>query len=112
MLHKVKDVVTWGELDKEGASLLLSKRGRLPGNVRLTDAYVKEHTSFKNIEEFAKAFCNGKAELKEIPGLKPVFRLHPPKKGHNRGGIKVSYSIGGALGSRGPEINTLVKKMA
>ncbi|MFQ5976990.1 MAG: 50S ribosomal protein L30 [Candidatus Heimdallarchaeota archaeon] len=112
MLYKAKDIVAWGELDEKGAISLLTKRGRLPGDVRLTDDYVKDHTSFKSIEAFAKAFCNGKTELKDIPGLKPVFRLHPPKKGHRRGGIKKSYTLGGALGPHGSEINALVHKMA
>lgn len=112
MLQKVKDLVTWGELDEKGVLLLLSKRGRLPGDTRLTDAYMKEHTPFGSIEGFAKAFCDGKAELKDIPDLKPVFRLHPPKKGHERGGIKNPYVLGGALGPRDSEINALVQKMA
>lgn len=112
MLYKTKDIVTWGDLDEKGAISLLTKRGRLPGDVRLTDDYVKDHTSFKSIAGFAKAFCNGKAELKDIPGLKPVFRLHPPKKGHERRGIKQPYTLGGALGPRGSEINALLHKMA
>jgi large subunit ribosomal protein L30 len=112
MLQKVKDMVAWGELDEKGTTSLLSKRGRLTGDSRLTDEYLKEHTSFKSIKGFAKAFCSGKAELRDIPGLKPVFRLHPPKKGHRRGGIKNPYSLGGALGPRGSEINALVQKMA
>ncbi|MHA2273143.1 MAG: 50S ribosomal protein L30 [Candidatus Hodarchaeales archaeon] len=112
MLQKVKDIVTWGELNEKGTALLLSKRGRLVGDQRLSDAYVKEHTSYKSIDGFAKAFCSGKAELKDIPGLKPVFRLHPPKKGHKRGGIKNPFSLGGALGPRGSEINNLIIKMA
>lgn len=112
MLYKAKDIITWGDLNEKAAISLLTKRGRLPGDVRLTDAYIKDHTSFKSIEGFAKAFCNGKAELKDIPGLKPVFRLHPPKKGHERAGIKQPYTLGGALGPRGSEINALLHKMA
>ena len=39
------------------------------------------------------------------------FRLNPPKKGFGRKGIKVPFSIGGALGDRRDKINDLVKRM-
>ena len=51
------------------------------------------------------------AELKEIPELKPVFRLRPPKKGYERVGIKKPFSVGGALGYRKEKINELLEKM-
>ncbi|MBD3318598.1 hypothetical protein GF342_01685 [Candidatus Woesearchaeota archaeon] len=40
-----------------------------------------------------------------------VYRLHPPKKGYGKKGIKVSFSAGGALGNRGAKINELLKQM-
>lgn len=81
MLQVVKDYVAFGEIDHEILALLLRTRGRLGGNRRLTDEYVKEKTGYASIEEFAKAVIEGKARLSDIPGLKPVFRLHPPRKG-------------------------------
>ncbi len=42
---------------------------------------------------------------------KKTFRLHPPKKGWERKGIKKPYKKGGALGYRGAEINALIKRM-
>ncbi|MEM0215265.1 MAG: 50S ribosomal protein L30 [Archaeoglobaceae archaeon] len=81
MLQVVKDYVAFGEIDHEILALLLRSRGRLEGNKRLTDEYVKEKTGYSGIEEFAKAVVEGKAKLSDIPGLKPVFRLHPPRKG-------------------------------
>lgn len=39
------------------------------------------------------------------------FRLNPPKKGFGRKGIKLSFTVGGALGDRKDEINDLVKRM-
>lgn len=111
MLQKAKDWVTWGEVTADSVETVLSKWGRLPGNKRLTDDYVKEHTSFASIKAFSKAFVDLKADLKDIPHLKPFFRLHPPRKGYGRKGIKYHYSVGGALGYRGDTINQLISKM-
>lgn len=108
MLDKVKDYVTWGEADEETVRLLLSKRGELVGDRRLTDAYVKKSTKFSSIAEFSKAFVNLEAELDAVPGLKPFLRLHPPRGGHE--GIKRAFKVGGALGRR-DEIKSLLYKM-
>lgn len=81
MLQVVKDYVAFGEIDHETLALLLRSRGRLEGNERLTDDYVKEKTGYATIEEFSKAVIDGKAKLSDLQGLKPVFRLHSPRKG-------------------------------
>jgi large subunit ribosomal protein L30 len=109
MLQKAKDYITWGEVTPEEVALILRNRGELVGGRRLTDAYVKEHTKFKSIDDFAKAFVEFKAELSDIPQLKPVFRLHPPRKGYR--GIKRSFVEGGALGYRGEAMRELLRRM-
>ncbi|RMF91312.1 MAG: 50S ribosomal protein L30 [Methanobacteriota archaeon] len=109
MLQKIKDYVTWGEVDAGDVALILRNRGEVIGGKRLTDDYVKEKTPFKSIEDFAGRFVDFKAELEDIPGLKKVFRLHPPRKGH--GSIKKAYSMGGSLGNRGGEIKGLIRRM-
>lgn len=98
MLEKVKDYVTWGEVDAEAVERLLKLRGELQGGGKLSDGYLQKNTRFKSIEAFAREFVAHRAELKDIPGLKPFFRLHPPRKGY--GGIKRSVREGGALGRR------------
>jgi large subunit ribosomal protein L30 len=40
-----------------------------------------------------------------------VCRLHPPRGGYERKGIKISFNLGGALGYRGDKINKLISKM-
>ena len=52
----------------------------------------------------------GKKKIDEIPGLKPVFRLRPPKGGF-KGTIKKHFREGGETGYRGEAINDLVLKM-
>ncbi len=110
MLTKVKDYVTWGELDKETFKLLLEKRGLLPGKSKLDEKYLKEHVKL-GFDEFTSAVFEGKKNLKDVPGLKKFFRLNPPVGGFERKGIKIVYASGGALGYRKDGINKLIRKM-
>lgn len=110
MLRIVKDYVTWGELDKETFIELLKKRGRLPGKKALTEEYLKEKLKL-DFESFSNMFMKLEKELKDIPGLRCFFKLKPPVKGFERGGIKKPYSMCGALGYRKDKINELIKRM-
>lgn len=112
MLQKAKDLITWGELNSPTMRELLLKRGRLEGGKRITEDYIRENTSFSSIDDFIDKFLRFEANLTDIKGLKPVFRLHPPRKGHKQRGIKHPFTLGGALGYRGNEINNLITKMA
>lgn len=110
MLQKVKDTVTWGEIDSPTLARLLRKRGRLYGNKHLTDEYVVKHTKLNTIDDLAKALVGFKIDLTAIPKLKKVFRLHPPSKGF-RGSLKRSVQQKGELGYRGVDINGLIMRM-
>jgi len=85
MLQKVKDYVTWGEIDKETIEMILEKEG--------IDA--------SNAEKVLEG------QVKDVLHL-PI-RLHPPIKGYKS--IKKPYSMGGSLGYRGKEINELIRRM-
>ena len=109
MVLKVKDYVTWGEVDGQTVSKLLKGRGRLLGDGEVTDAHVKANSSFGSVNELTDAIIKGKANLKDVKGLKPLFRLHPPRQGWK--GIKRTFNLGGALGYRGGNINDLIGRM-
>jgi large subunit ribosomal protein L30 len=109
MVHKVKDYVAYGKVDAKALAGLLENRGRLEGGTRLTEEYVRENTAYSSIQAFAEAVIEGKAFIRDIPGLKPVFRLHPPRKGH--AGIKRTFQQGGELGNHAENINMLLHKM-
>jgi large subunit ribosomal protein L30 len=111
MLQKVKDYVAWGEISEDTLELLLRRRGRIEGGNRLTDEYLRDHTSCPGIKELAHALAEGRLRLKDMGPLKikPLFRLHPPRKGHK--GIKRSMKQGGELGYHGDAINKLLFKM-
>ena len=95
MVRKVKDYVTWGEITPETFQELVAKRGEEYLG-RLTDSKEKYHYRYLEI--------NGKK-------YKKYFSLNPPRKGFERKGIKVSFTVGGALGYRGAKINDLLKRM-
>ena len=112
MLFKVKDWITWGEIDRETLIELLRRRGRIPGNKPLTDEYVKEKLKLPGgIEELADKLLKGELKLNKLANLvKPVFRLHPPRGGF-KGTVKRPFGAGGETGYRGEKINELLKKM-
>ena len=110
VLVNLKDYITWGEIDQETFKILLEKRGRMAGNKKLTEEYLKEKVKM-NYEQFTKNFLEGKIKLKDVPGMKQYFRLTPPRGGFERNGIKKQFSMGGALGYRKNDINNLIRKM-
>jgi large subunit ribosomal protein L30 len=109
MLQVTKDYVTWGEINKDVLMKLLNSRGKLEGDKKLTDDYLKSSTSYGNIDKLSQAIMDNKFKYKDIPNVKPIFRLSPPKKGYE--GIKRSFVNKGALGYRGKEINKLIERM-
>jgi len=110
MLEKVKDFVTYGEIDKETLVHLLRKRLRMKGNgnKKVSEADLKKVTGFNSFEEFADALLSGKVKLKQYEALFPYFRLRPPSKGLKS--IKEHWPKGD-LGYRGKEINELLRRM-
>ncbi len=111
MLNKSKDYITWGEIDSDMISNLLKERGRMVGDKPVNDSVINDNSKFSSVDEFAKAIVSGDATLKDVNGLKPVLRLHPPRGSKGWGGIKRSYTVGGALGFRGEAIRDLVSRM-
>ncbi len=97
MLKICKDYVTYGPISNEMIEKMITKRGRKPGNKKLND---------EDVSGFVEKFADKKADIKQL-GIKPVFRLKPPKKGYKS--IKQAYPKG-ALGKR-PNMDELINKM-
>jgi large subunit ribosomal protein L30 len=110
MLEKVKDFVTYGEIDRETLIYLLKKRLRMKGsgNRKVSEEDLKKVAGFNSFEELADALLAGKVKLKELGAFHPFFRLRPPSKGLKS--IKEHWPKGD-LGYRGKEINELLKRM-
>ncbi len=111
MLIRVKDYITWGEVHEKTLALLFERRGRLAGNKPLTSAYLKEHAKQGDFSSLALALVGGNVTFKDLPGVKPYFRLQPPRMGFGHAGIKRPFTLGGALGYRKNAINALLEKM-
>jgi len=109
MIHKAKDYVAWGVITPETLAEMLENRGKLEGGDDLTEEYLSNNTKFKSFKELAKAICEGSTSITDIPKLKPVFRMHPARKGLK--GTKRTFQEGGDLGFHGAQINTLLTKM-
>ncbi len=103
MLQKAKDYITWGEISDDVMKKLILKRGRKPGNKRLT-----EEEAEKVFSELKKC-TSGVSKLLISLGVKPVFRLTPPSGGFKKS-IKQHYPRG-ELGYRGEKINELLVRM-
>jgi large subunit ribosomal protein L30 len=109
MLHKAQSYIAWGEPTVETITQLLKARGRIKGNRKLTDENAQQ-LGYETVEKLAEALHGNKVELKNLKDVKPVFRLHPPKKGYKKT-VKKSYRAGGETGYRGEAINELIKRM-
>ncbi|NJD75815.1 MAG: 50S ribosomal protein L30 [Candidatus Methanoperedens sp.] len=109
MIQKAKDYIAWGTISHETLAEMLENRGKLEGQKSLTEEYLSKNTKFKSFDELAKAICEGNASIDDVPKLKPVFRLHPARKGLRS--TKRTFLEGGDLGFHGKEINALLKKM-
>ncbi|MGC8644765.1 MAG: 50S ribosomal protein L30 [Thermoplasmata archaeon] len=107
-LRKAKDYITWGEIDIEHLTKLLEKKGRMTGDRPIDDTVLKE-LGFASLEDMASKIMDGSVRIKDIPGLKPVFRMNPPRHGYES--TKRPYSQHGDLGYRGKAINDLIDRM-
>lgn len=112
MLQKVKDLIVFGEIDEDTLALLLEKRARISGNLRLTLDYLNKKFGISSFKEVAKKLITGEIKDLKALGVKQFFRLSPPSGGYVvklkgktlRGKKKV-------VGNIGKQINSLVRRM-
>jgi large subunit ribosomal protein L30 len=107
MITRVQGYVTWGEADPKTVGLLLEHRGVTDAGGSLTPEAVQAVGGAKDLNELAVRVTQ--EGLPPIAGLRPLFRLTPPKGGWRS--TKKPYARGGALGYRGAKINELVQRM-
>ena len=93
LLKKIRNFVAYGDINKETLKELIEKRGQPLDKEKKIDVE-------KIIPELEKK------DLDKL-GLKPFFRLHPPRGGIN---AKIHFPKG-VLGDHKAKINDLVRKM-
>ncbi|MEM0473524.1 MAG: 50S ribosomal protein L30 [Candidatus Aenigmatarchaeota archaeon] len=108
MIKKVKDYVTFGEINKQTLVKLLENRLRGEKNKKITQEMLTQITKFKSFEEFADVLMKEKVKLNDFKKLKTVFRLNPPRKGLKS--KRLSWPKGD-LGYRKEKINDLIERM-
>jgi len=94
LLRKIRDFVAYGTIEQADIIALIQKRGISKNKSNIDSVKVAEIISSKGIN---------------YSGIKPFFRLHPP-----RGGIdsKIHFPIKkGVLGDHGDKINELLRRM-
>ncbi len=96
MIKKIKDYVTWGDIEEKTYNDLIGKR---------KEEYKGRVSDKKGKINYKKFFNINNKKIKKN------FRLNSPKKGYGRKGIKVSFKNGGALGYRADKINDLIQRM-
>jgi len=104
MLWKVRHAVAYGPMDNETLVKLLNARGQRIASLSSEDNKNSKNAKI-NYEEAAKGLIAGK-DLEDF-GLKPFFRLHPPRKGIKS---KLQYPKG-VLGNNKNDINKLIERM-
>ena len=113
MLRAAKHLVAWGEIDSPTLESLLAKRGEADTSSTIFDKdFVKARFGKDGFGDLASSIIAGEIALSQLwgAGLKPKFRLHPPRGGFKRS-TRRAFSDGGELGYRGRAINSLVRRM-
>jgi|SRR5215467_741550 len=113
MLRAAKNLVAWGEIDTPTLQSLLTRRAEPETSSTVLDyGFLKSRLGKEDFAALAMSIITGETSLSSLwqAGLKPKFRLHPPKGGFKRS-TRRSFSDGGELGYRGNEINTLIRRM-
>tara|TARA_B100000315_G_C14387846_1_gene500484 strand:+ start:343 stop:759 length:417 start_codon:yes stop_codon:yes gene_type:complete len=93
-LNKVRNFIAFGEINKETLLALIEKRAQNTTKKKIDSPSVVEQLEKKSLRDL---------------GLKPFFRLHPPRGGINS---KLHFPIKkGVLGNNKEKINDLVRRM-
>lgn len=109
MLQSAKDYITWGEIDRTTLTEVLKTRALLEGRKSLTEEYIREKMGIDTFTDLSQKLIDGEIRYRDIPGIIPVLRMHPPKGGYEY--IRIQYNKKGTLGYRGEAINDLILKM-
>ncbi len=97
MINKIRDFVTYGEIQDELFKELIEKRG----------------VEYTGREKDSKGKISYNRKYIEVDGKKynKYFRLNSPRKGYGRKGTKKPFAKSGSLGDRGEKINDLIRRM-
>lgn len=106
----IKDTITMLNLHRKNYCVVYKSSASILGMLRKSKDYITfGEISAELYEKLKKE--RGEKDPKDPAKLKPFFRLQPPRGGFERKGIKVPFSMGGALGDRKDKMGELIEKM-
>ncbi len=100
---EVADTFNMLKLYRQNYCVIINASPSMLGMLKKVESFV----TWGEVDDETLALLKEKRQEKE----KTFFRLHPPRKGFERKGIKIPFKVGGALGYRGDKINDLIKRM-
>lgn len=109
MLNVSKEHVAWCKLDSAIAEKLLKTRSEKSTGVKFEETELKENKEYSSFAALAKGLESGKVKLSSLSGMRPFFRLNPPRGGFRRS-TRRQYREGGVLGHN-EELGKLVERM-
>ncbi|MBT4540331.1 50S ribosomal protein L30 [Candidatus Woesearchaeota archaeon] len=105
-----RDTLEMLKLHRKNFCVILKSTPSLVGMIKKAKDYITwgeiDESLLKELIE-----KRGEPNPKDKSRTKSYFRLHPPRKGYGRKGIKKTFTVGGGLGYRGDKINDLIKRM-
>ncbi len=101
--HDIKDTLRSLRLGKKHACVIIEDSPSLRGMLKK----IQDFVTYGEVSDETITTLN----QKRTPTEKGVYFLAPPRGGFERKGIKKPFGIGGALGDRKENINTLLSKM-
>lgn len=100
---KIRDTLLMLNLNNQHNLIIVPNKPNIVGMLKKA----KDYITWGEISSEVKK----KVEATKKKEDQKVFRLHPPRGGFERKGIKVPFTVGGVLGYRGNAINDLISKM-
>ena len=108
MLKLCKGYLAWAQADLELVSLLLKKRGMVSESRSLDPASVKA-LGYKDHDDMAEKMFKAGVRLSALRGVRPFFRLAPPRGGF-RTSTRRQFGERGTLGPN-PNLPEIVRRM-
>ncbi|HXW36870.1 MAG TPA: uL30 family ribosomal protein [Nitrososphaerales archaeon] len=108
MLKSCKDFIAWTPIDGELLSSLLEKRGMLTESKRL-DGPALSKLGFGKHSEVAEMMIKEQKRLASVRGIRPFFRLSPPRGGF-KSSLRRQATERGTLGAN-PGLTDIVRRM-
>ncbi|MBI3859947.1 MAG: hypothetical protein HY296_06915 [Thaumarchaeota archaeon] len=108
MLKLCKDYLAWTDAEPELLTALLKKRGMVSESKTLDAAAVKK-LGYKDHAQMADEMLKGGIRLSAVKGVRPFFRLGPPRGGF-KSSLRRQATERGTLG-RNPKLPEIMRRM-